>query len=82
MVHDKMENGVQPMDILESMMPGIRSQLPVDITEPQMWHLIVEILTEPPKRQKLLHISSFDKAIGLIKESKKILVLTGAGVSH
>jgi NAD-dependent histone deacetylase SIR2 len=32
------------------------------------------------KRQRLLHINSFEDVIELIKKSKKIMVLTGAGV--
>lgn len=41
----------------------------------------VNILSEPPRREKLSHVNNLEDVVGLIKNSKKIVVLTGAGIS-
>ena len=38
-------------------------------------------MSEPPKRQKLSEINTILDVVELIKKSKNIIVLTGAGVS-
>ena len=43
--------------------------------------IIVNIVSEPPTRQRLRHVNSLLDAVRLLKTCKKILVLTGAGVS-
>ncbi|CAB0002344.1 unnamed protein product [Nesidiocoris tenuis] len=43
--------------------------------------MIFSFLTENPKRYRLPKVSTIDDVIDLIKNSKKIIVLTGAGVS-
>ena len=40
----------------------------------------VNILSEPPRREKLPHVNNLEDVVGLIKNSKKIVVLTGAGI--
>lgn len=40
------------------------------------------ISRELSKREKIPHYNSVDDAVSLLKKSKKIIVLTGAGVSH
>lgn len=39
------------------------------------------MMSEPPRRQKLRHINTLSDVVRLIRNSKKIIVLTGAGVS-
>lgn len=39
------------------------------------------MMSEPPRRQKLRHINTLTDVVRLIKGSRKIIVLTGAGVS-
>lgn len=39
------------------------------------------MMSEPPKRQKLPNINTINDVVELIKKSKNIIVLTGAGVS-
>lgn len=39
------------------------------------------MMSEPPRRQKLKHINTLTDVVRLIRHSKKIIVLTGAGVS-
>ena len=38
------------------------------------------MLSEPPRRTKLTHINTLADVVRLINTSKKIIVLTGAGV--
>lgn len=38
-------------------------------------------MSEPPRRQKLRHINTLSDVVRLIRNSKRIIVLTGAGVS-
>lgn len=46
-----------------------------------MFQIIANMMSEPPRRQKLRHINTMTDVVRLIKCSKKIIVLTGAGVS-
>lgn len=39
------------------------------------------MMSEPPKRQKLPHVNTILDVVELIRKSKNIIVLTGAGVS-
>ena len=43
---------------------------------------MIDILTEPTPRQKLDHINTIDDVVNLLKRSRNIIVLTGAGVSN
>lgn len=44
------------------------------------YQIIVNIVSEPPRRERLRHINSITDAVRLLRTCKKILVLTGAGV--
>lgn len=39
------------------------------------------MMSEPPRRQKLKHINTLTDVVRLIRNSNRIIVLTGAGVS-
>lgn len=41
----------------------------------------MNMMSEPPRRSKLSHINTITNVVQLIKNSKNIIVLTGAGVS-
>ncbi|KAM6916241.1 NAD-dependent protein deacetylase sirtuin-1 [Xenentodon cancila] len=45
-----------------------------------LWQIILNI-SEPPKRKKRKDINTLEDVVRLLHESKKIIVLTGAGVS-
>jgi len=59
-------------------MPGL--QIPNNITESEVVKILLDILSEPTRRQKLPNINTFNDAIELIKKSRRIIILTGAGV--
>lgn len=46
-----------------------------------IFQIIINMMSEPPRRQKLRHINTLSDVVRLIRTSKRIIVLTGAGVS-
>lgn len=67
-----------PRTILRELLPD--TVLPPDLDDMTLWQIIINI-SEPPKRKKRKDINTLDDVVRLLQESKKILVLTGAGVS-
>ncbi|KAM4607818.1 NAD-dependent protein deacetylase sirtuin-1 [Polymixia lowei] len=67
-----------PRTILKDLLP--ETVLPPDIDDMTLWQIIINI-SEPPKRKKRKDINTLEDVVRLLHESKKILVLTGAGVS-
>lgn len=53
---------------------------PPNLDRATLWKIIIDILTEPTPRQKLDHVNSLDDVVELLRGSKNIIVLTGAGV--
>ena len=80
-VHRQMEAGVNPREILNRLLPR-RTVIPDDIDDFMLWRAVIEIVTEPPRRQKLPDVNTMDDVIRLLRTSERIMVLTGAGVSH
>lgn len=70
--------GTDPRAILKDLLP--ETTLPPDLDDMTLWQIIINI-SEPPKRKKRKDINSLEEVVRLLSESKKILVLTGAGVS-
>lgn len=73
-----MDAGVSPRELLGHFMPSFRA--PPGTDDMMLWRLVVSMI-EPPKRKKLPQFNTIDDAIALINKSKKILVLSGAGIS-
>ncbi|XP_057703558.1 NAD-dependent protein deacetylase sirtuin-1 [Corythoichthys intestinalis] len=67
-----------PRIILRELLP--ETVLPPDLDDMTLWQIIINI-SEPPKRKKRKDINTLEDVVRLLHESKKILVLTGAGVS-
>lgn len=72
-----MISGVDPRRVLGNMLPG--TFIPYNVNDGWLWRLVANLLSEP-KRTKLSHVNTVDDFINLLKSSKKIMVLTGAGV--
>lgn len=68
-----------PRTILRDLLP--ETALPPDLDDMTLWQIIINI-SEPPKRRKRKDINTLEDVLRLLHESKKILVLTGAGVSN
>uniref|UniRef100_A0A4W5PKQ4 protein acetyllysine N-acetyltransferase n=1 Tax=Hucho hucho TaxID=62062 RepID=A0A4W5PKQ4_9TELE len=67
-----------PRTILKDLLP--ETVLPPDLDDMTLWQIIINI-SEPPKRKKRKDVNTLEDVVRLLQESKKILVLTGAGVS-
>uniref|UniRef100_A0A8C2YZZ6 protein acetyllysine N-acetyltransferase n=1 Tax=Cyclopterus lumpus TaxID=8103 RepID=A0A8C2YZZ6_CYCLU len=67
-----------PRTILRELLP--ETVLPPDLDDMTLWQIIINI-SEPPKRKKRKDVNTLEDVVRLLHESKRILVLTGAGVS-
>ncbi|TTI76909.1 NAD-dependent protein deacetylase sirtuin-1 [Bagarius yarrelli] len=67
-----------PRTILNELLPD--TTIPPDLDDMTLWQIIINI-SEPPKRKKRKDINTIDDVTRLLKDCRKILVLTGAGVS-
>lgn len=72
--------GENPRDVLHKLV-SVDADLPDDLDELTLWKIIIGLVTEPPRRDKLQHVNTLHDVIHLLKTCSKIMVLTGAGVS-
>nr|CAB3266078.1 NAD-dependent protein deacetylase sirtuin-1-like [Phallusia mammillata] len=79
-MHEQMLAGTDPREILQKILPTVED-IPQEIDNWSLWRLVIHMMSEPPRRSKLPNINTFSDAVNLIRSSKKIIVLTGAGVS-
>ncbi|XP_038062252.1 NAD-dependent protein deacetylase sirtuin-1-like [Patiria miniata] len=80
----QMMSGVHPRSILSRLLPTVSASLPEDLDEFEVWSIIADyfqMLRDPPRRKKLPDFNTLDDALHLLRVSKRIMVLTGAGVS-
>lgn len=54
---------------------------PQDMDDIALWEAVLELMLRPPLRRPLDHVTSVQDVVSLIEKSKKIIVLSGAGVS-
>lgn len=78
-IQNQITMGTSPRDILKEILPD--ASIPMDLDNLTLWRLIVDMLSEPPKRRKLPNYNTIDDVVELIKTKKNIVVLCGAGVS-
>nr|XP_056705961.1 NAD-dependent protein deacetylase sirtuin-1 [Euleptes europaea] len=71
--------GTDPRAILKDLLP--ETIPPPELDDMTLWQIVINILSEPPKRKKRKDINTMEDAVKLLQECKKIIVLTGAGVS-
>ena len=79
-VQRQMIIGVNPRSLLSQLVTD-GTQIPPQIDDLTLWKIIMNMMSEPPRRQKLRHINTLADVVRLIKGATKIIVLTGAGVS-
>lgn len=72
------DEGYSPKVLLKHVAPNLR--VPEDATDAEVWRILVSAI-QPPKREKLDQYNTIEDAVELIKKSKKIVVLSGAGIS-
>ncbi|XP_069466738.1 NAD-dependent protein deacetylase sirtuin-1 isoform X2 [Ambystoma mexicanum] len=71
--------GTDPRTILNDLLP--ETIPPAELDDMTLWQVVINLLSEPPKRKKRKDINTIEDAVKLLKECTKIIVLTGAGVS-
>lgn len=80
-VQKQIHSGANPRDLLWKILPSTAQRLAPDLNDVSLWRLLSTVLSEPPRRQKLSYVNTFDDVIDLLQKCKNIIVLTGAGVS-
>ncbi|XP_057336807.1 NAD-dependent protein deacetylase sirtuin-1 [Microplitis mediator] len=79
-VQKQMITGANPRELLQHLLMD-PTQIPEQVDDITLWKLVLNIMSDPPRRHKLDHINTLADVVRLIRNSKKIIVLTGAGVS-
>ncbi|XP_076296180.1 sirtuin 1 isoform X2 [Lasioglossum baleicum] len=79
-VQKQMLIGADPRDLLHHILMD-STQIPEQVDDLTLWKIIINVMSEPPRRQKLRHVNTLSDVVRLIRNSKRIIVLTGAGVS-
>ena len=80
-VQKQMLQGTNPRVLLRDMLSA-DAEIPEDIDRMTLWKIILNMLSEPERRKKLEDVNTIKDVVDLIKKSKNIIVLTGAGVSY
>lgn len=81
-MHLQIASGVNPRDCLSRIFVNSPKQsIPANVSDNDLWRVIAAILSDPPRRQRLQHLQTLDQVCETIRNSKNIIVLTGAGVS-
>lgn len=71
--------GTDPRTILNNLVPDTIP--PPELDDMTLWQIVINLLSEPPKRKRRKDINTIADVVKLLEECKRILVLTGAGVS-
>ena len=79
-VQRQMSSGADPRELLKDML-SCDAVIPENLGQLTLWKIILNMICEPPRRKKLGHVNTLQDVVDLIKTSRKIIVLTGAGVS-
>ena len=79
-VQKQIENGVNPMSVLVNILPP-NVALPEGLSDLTLWRIVIEILSDIPKRGKLPHINTLHDVVTLLRSCRNIIVVSGAGIS-
>lgn len=79
-IQQQINNGdFSPRELLEQLLPN--ETISPDCDRMTLFRFLVSLMSQPPMRKRLPDVSSLSDVVDLISRSKKIVVLTGAGVS-
>ncbi|XP_060521146.1 NAD-dependent protein deacetylase sirtuin-1 [Cylas formicarius] len=79
-IQHQMQKGMSPRLLLTELGVDL-DQVPQYVDDLTLWKIIINMLAEPPRRNKLRHVNSLDDVVRLLKGAQNVIVLTGAGVS-
>merc|ERR1712223_1134143 len=80
-VQRQMMSGTDPRELLKEILGDVDAVIPDHLDQITLWKIILNMVSEPPRRKKLSNVNTLEDVVRLIRTSKKIIVLTGAGVS-
>merc|ERR1711935_908154 len=80
-VQRQMMSGTDPRELLKEILGDVDTVIPDHLDQLTLWKIILNMVSEPPRRKKLANVNTLQDVVELIKNSKKIIILTGAGVS-
>ena len=66
-----MEKGTQPRSLLANLM---NEDIPEYMDDSTLWKLLINMVTQPPQRQKLDHINTIENVVELLKGSDNFYV--------
>lgn len=65
-IQQQMAKGVNPREILSDL--GVENeQIPEYVDDVTIWKIIINMLAEPPRRNKLRHVNTLDDVVRLLK---------------
>lgn len=79
-VQKQIASGVNPMSVLVNILPP-NVALPEGLSDLTLWRIVIEILSDMPKRCKLPHINTLHDVVSLLRSCRNIIVVSGAGIS-
>lgn len=68
-----MQNGVNPRNLLSELGVDL-DQIPQYVDEMTLWKLIINMLAEPPRRNKLRHVNTLDDVVRLLRGNHPFFV--------
>merc|ERR1719189_2620094 len=80
-VQRQMMSGTDPRELLKEILGDVDSVIPDHLDQLTLWKIVLNMVAEPPRRKKLTNVNTLQDVVELIRNSKKIIILTGAGVS-
>lgn len=68
-----MAKGVNPREILSDL--GVENeQIPEYVDDVTIWKIIINMLAEPPRRNKLRHVNTLDDVVRLLKGKLRLYI--------
>ncbi|XP_059610568.1 NAD-dependent histone deacetylase sirtuin-1 [Phlebotomus argentipes] len=80
-IQSQLLSGASPRAILGGLLGSDSAALPDGLCSMSLWYIISFLSQSSVKRPKLSHINTVTDVVRLMRQSKRVIVLTGAGVS-
>ena len=63
--------------MLKEILGDVDTVIPDHLDQLTLWKIILNMVSEPPRRKKLANVNTLQDVVELIRNSKKIIILTG-----
>ena len=64
-------------ELLKEILGDVDAVIPDHLDQITLWKIILNMVSEPPRRKKLANVNTLQDVVELIRNSKKIIILTG-----